>query len=152
MEKHVWGTSIWYFFHTIAEKIKPEKFDEVKPAIMEMTSIIFSNLPCPDCATHAREDFNKIKVQNIKTREDMITLYWQFHNRVNKRLKKPEFSREEMSKYEKAKFPAIYHNFNIVYNAGSGYNEKLLGDALQRRIQNNRLYTLINQIIPCLSI
>ena len=147
MDKNIWGTTIWYFFHTIAEKILPEKFNELKPAILEMTSIIFSNLPCPECATHAREEFKRINQQNIKNKEDLITLYWEFHNRVNKRLNKQEFSREELSKYKTANLKAIYNNFNIVYNAGSGYNEKLLGDALQRRIQNKQLYGLINTII-----
>ena len=147
MEKHIWGTTIWFLFHTIAQKIKPEKFIILKPNILEMTSIIFSNLPCPECANHARESFNKINQHNIKTKDDLISLYWEFHNLVNKRLNKPIFSREDMSKYKSGNLLAIFHNFNIVYNAGSGYNEKLLGSTLHRRIQNKQLYTLIKLII-----
>ena len=50
MEKKVWGNNIWYLFHTLAEKIKEDKYLEQKDNLFKVLEIVFKNLPCPDCS------------------------------------------------------------------------------------------------------
>jgi hypothetical protein len=98
-----WGEPTWFFFHTIAEKIKPEYFAEYKNEVFEIIKNVCSTLPCPNCAQHATEYMQKINFQNIRTKEDLQIMLWAFHNEVNKRKGFTIFPIEELSaKYKTA--------------------------------------------------
>ena len=147
MEKKVWGNNIWYLFHTLAEKIQEDKYIQQKNNLFKVLEIICRNLPCPDCADHAVETIKKINIKNINSKESFKQLIFEFHNRVNQRLKKPEFSFDELnSKYKNANLSAILHNFYIIYNV-SVYNEKLLANSFHKQLQNKELYNALNQIL-----
>ena len=45
-----WGEPTWFMFHTLAEKIKPEYFQEIRMDLLNIIYTICTNLPCPDCA------------------------------------------------------------------------------------------------------
>ena len=147
MEKKVWGNSIWYLFHTVAEKIKEDKYLEQKDNLFKLLEIVLKNLPCPDCAEHATNAFKKVNKQNINNKETFKMLMLEFHNRVNKRLNKPVFTLEELNnKYKNANLNAILYNFRIVYNI-SIYNEKLIANAFHKNLQNKDLNNVLNQIL-----
>mgnify|MGYP003340913606 CR=1 FL=1 len=55
---------------TLAEKIKDENFANVGKQLIQFLILICRNLPCPECAQHAKEFWSKVKVQNINSRED----------------------------------------------------------------------------------
>ena len=147
MEKKVWGNTIWYLFHTLAEKINPDKFGEQKSNLFETVKIICRNLPCPDCSDHATKELKIVKIQNINDKEMFKLFLLEFHNRVNTRLNKPIFTLDELnSKYKTANLNGILHNFNIVYNAPIS-NEKLMAHSFHRNSQNTQLNKYLNEIL-----
>ena len=98
-----WGEPTWFFFHTLAEKIKPEYFNESKEEVFEIIKLVCGTLPCPNCAQHAKEYMQKIHFQNIRTKEDLQIMLWNFHNEVNKRKGFAIFPIEKLSeKYSTA--------------------------------------------------
>lgn len=147
MEKELWGSAIWYFFHGIAEKINPEKFTDQKNNLFKILEIVCSNLPCPDCSEHALKEIRKININNITSQEIYKELLLEFHNRVNARIKHPLFTREQLDeKYKIINLKAVMHNFNIAYNT-TVYNEKLLQNNLRKKLQNGDLYEKINEVL-----
>lgn len=116
MNKQKWGNACWYLFHTMAYKLKKE-YEHYVPELLTHIMSICNNLPCPDCSNHAMREFQKLNRQKVKTKDDLITVLWEFHNKVNKRLKKSEFTIvDHNKKYEKANIQNIYKNFlNIMF-------------------------------------
>ena len=78
-----WGNPTWTFFHTIAEKIHPQYFDEIRESMLNIIYTICVNLPCPECAMHAKQFLDSINFQSIQTVDDFRTMLWKFHNTVN---------------------------------------------------------------------
>ena len=87
MSPSTWGPPTWLFMHTLAEKIKDTSFLTVGPQLINVLIQICNNLPCPECATHAKSFWSKVKVSNIKSKLDLCNLLYVFHNMVNKRKK-----------------------------------------------------------------
>lgn len=147
MEKHLWGPAIWYFFHGIAEKINPDKFADHKQNLFKILDIVCSNLPCPDCSEHALQEIKKINVANVTSRDAYKELILGLHNRVNIRLKKTQFTRQQLDeKYKSVNLKGVMHNFNIAYNT-SFYNEKAFQNTLRKRLQNGELFKLISLVL-----
>ena len=78
-----WGNPTWTFFHVIAEKIHPQYFDEIRESMLNIIYTICVNLPCPECAMHAKQFLDSINFQSIQTVDDFRTMLWKFHNTVN---------------------------------------------------------------------
>jgi len=98
-----WGNATWYLFHTMAEKIREDCFLTMKHEIFGFIKNICSILPCPECSEHASGILKRVNIHGIKTKIDFIEFLRQFHNIVNKRLNKHEFTAEEVSsKYKNA--------------------------------------------------
>ena len=113
-----WGNATWYLFHTMAEKIREEHFTTTKYEIFAFIVKICSILPCPECSQHASSILKQANIHNIKTKIHFIEFLRQFHNMVNKRLNKPEFTAEEVaSKYRTAVTSQIilyfFQNFRV---------------------------------------
>lgn len=115
-KKILWGPSFWFFFHTLAEKVKPEYFNEYREALFKIIREICHNLPCPSCASHATQYIDKINFNLIRTKEDLSMMLFTFHNDVNKRKNVPMFPYNELQpKYEKAIFINIVNHFMHFY-------------------------------------
>ena len=115
-KKILWGPPIWFFFHTLAEKVKPELFYQNRNAIFGIVREICSNLPCPTCTSHATQYINNINFNAIRTKQDFILMLYEFHNSVNKRKNLPLFPYSELQpKYEKANFINIVNHFMHFY-------------------------------------
>ena len=97
-----WGPSIWYFFHILAEKVQSTNFNIVRLELMNIIKLVSMNLPCPLCSTHAKSYLDKVNFSTILTKDDLKRMLLNFHNEVNKRLGKPEFTYSELTeKYSK---------------------------------------------------
>jgi hypothetical protein len=92
-----WGPSTWYLFHTLAEKIKEEHFIELKSEIISIIKKICSNLPCPECASHASNKLGSLKITGIHSKEDLKNVLLSFHNFVNIKTKKPEWNESQLN-------------------------------------------------------
>lgn len=111
-KKMKWGEPTWFLFHTLAEKIKPEHFQEVRADLLNIIFVICTNLPCPDCARHATSYMNAINFNTITTKDSLRLLLHRFHNEVNKRKGLPEFPLDELSpKYSVANTVNVIHYF-----------------------------------------
>jgi len=110
MSPNIWGPPTWCFFHTLAEKINPDMFNQLFPQIFNYIIRICRVLPCPDCSLHASQFLSKVNISGIKNKEDFKNLMCIFHNMVNRKKNKRQFYFENL--------PAIYDNKNIinVYN------------------------------------
>lgn len=140
----VWGNTVWNLLHSIIEKIKDDKFILCKNELCEIILLICSNLPCPECATDAKNILSKVNFNSITSKNEMRILMFNFHNHVNRKLNKQEYSLENVTpKYSKANMDAIYSNFFLVFISNSNIPQ-LMGATFQRqqtfpRIKNGLL-------------
>jgi hypothetical protein len=92
-----WGGITWVFLHTLSYKVHPEHYTLIKIDLWGHVKQLCSNLPCPDCASHASQYLKKMPVPD--TKEKFIQVLVEFHNAVNRRLGKPLFSIKDVTKY-----------------------------------------------------
>lgn len=118
--KEIWGSSVWNLFHTIAHKIKEDKFAFHKSNIIYIIENICKTLPCPECSKDATTMLKQVDFAQINNKADFKLLMFNFHNAINSKLKKPLFDFNELDdKYSKANIDAIYSNLNIIYTSNS---------------------------------
>ena len=135
MKKKDWGNAVWYLFHTLAEKLKPEFATpaELRILVDHITSIC-DNLPCPFCQTHAMGYLRTVNKNTIsESKEKLIDFLWNFHNNVNRRIKAKSFTKEELEKYKTANTGAIVSHFIKVMSATSN-NEKTMLHGFHRSL------------------
>ena len=132
MSPNKWGPPIWTLFHTLAEKIKEDKFSIVGQQLIFIIKKICGNLPCPDCSQHATHFFSQINLSLIRTKTDFRQLLFTFHNIVNKRKNKSQYKFADLPSYSGVNLAIAYRNFLNAYKTTG--NMKLLADNFQRRI------------------
>jgi hypothetical protein len=129
----LWGAPTWYFFHTLAAKIKPEYFEEHKPQILQIISNICNNLPCPSCTEHAKQYIQKLNTNMINSKNDLIQFLFVFHNNVNERKRKPIFSYDDLiEKYKTANLINIATNF-LYYFKMEHHAVRMIADGMHRK-------------------
>lgn len=132
MKKKDWGNAVWYLFHTLAYKLKPEYNSEAWVLFGHIISICH-NLPCPDCQEHASKILSSVNGRQVSaTKDALIQFLYTFHNTVNKRIKVPEFSKEGLTMYARANTQKIVAHFIHIMTANTN-NEKLMMDAFRRQ-------------------
>lgn len=101
IRKSVWGPYLWRFFHGVGHRltnietvaIRCEKTKE----IWKYTKTLIDFIPCPSCRKHAATEYRITKY--IDPESDNCDWYqkwaYQFHNKVNARLRKPVISWEK---------------------------------------------------------
>ncbi len=130
----VWGPKLWYFFHIFSQQINDRFFITNRTEILSLLRDICNNLPCPDCRDHANKLLKTSNINKISNKKELISFLCEFHNIVNKKLKKPTKNIEEVEKhYSTAKLNMIVITFFKVYNSVI-YNEKMLSDSFRRKI------------------
>ena len=115
--KDVWGSATWTLFHTLAEKVKEENFNEIFPDMLIMIKRICMNLPCPDCSSHAIQIMSKISANQFDSKESLKQFLFHFHNSVNVRTNKRPFTIEELNdRYSRAKTFVVIPHFIKVFS------------------------------------
>lgn len=127
-----WGPPTWIFLHTLAEKIKEDQFSRIGIPLISIIMKICFNLPCPECAQHAREFWNKVKIPNIKTKQDLINLLFVFHNTVNKRKGLRPFNYVDLQYYKTRKIVETYNAFSKNFNTKGNMN--LINESFHRNL------------------
>jgi hypothetical protein len=144
-----WGEPTWFLFHTLAEKIKPEHFQEIRVELLNLIYTICTNLPCPNCAKHAIDYLNSVNFNTISTKEHLQMMLYIFHNEVNKRKKFQEFPFEELTpKYSRANTVNIIHNFMPHFEDKTG-SVRLIADNLHRSRVALQMKAWFNKNIGC---
>jgi hypothetical protein len=117
LSKESWGNNIWYLFHSLAHKLKEDKFESQKNNIIFIIKTICNTLPCPDCSKDATSMLNKIDFNTIRNKNDLKMFFFNFHNAINAKLNKPQFNYENLdSKYGNANIDVLYNNLYIIYS------------------------------------
>lgn len=144
-----WGEPTWFLFHTLAEKIKPEYFQEIRVELLNLIYTVCSNLPCPNCAKHAIDYLNSVNFNAIYTKEHLQMMLYKFHNEVNQRKKFPEFPFEQLTrKYSCANTVNIIHNFMPHFEDRTG-SIRLIADNLHRSRVALQMKAWFNKNIGC---
>ena len=129
-----WGKPIWTFFHVMSQKMKDEYFTVLIGGFMKMIVSICSVLPCPVCSKHAIEYINSVNINNIRTKNNLIDFFYNFHNAVNKRKGYPMFRREDVeSTYENANTYAVIREFMFHFEDRHRSTKLIVDDFLRRR-------------------
>jgi hypothetical protein len=92
----VWGPSLWRTLHSIAFSISYDHDSfEKRKQFFDLIESLRTLLPCEECRLHFEAYVNENKPQKAS---DLA--YWTFelHNSVNKRLGKPQYSFDDVSK------------------------------------------------------
>lgn len=129
-----WGKPIWTFFHVMSQKMKDEYFTLLIGGFMKMIVSICSVLPCPVCSKHAIEYINSVNINNIRTKNNLIDFFYNFHNAVNMRKGYPMFRREDVvSTYENANTYAVIREFMFHFEDRQRSTKLIVDDFLRRR-------------------
>jgi len=127
-----WGPCTWFLLHTLAEKIQENNFHNNKIVLLNFINRICDNLPCPDCAEHARKQMKNLNSNTINTKEDLKNMLHSFHNIVNQKLNKPIFTIEELNtKYKLSITSNIIQYFIQIWSKKS-HNPKLMAEDLHK--------------------
>jgi hypothetical protein len=111
-KKMRWGEPTWFLFHTLAEKVKEDRFLQIRMELLNVINTICNNLPCPNCAQHASEYMNNLNFNAIQTKQQLKHMLFVFHNEVNKRKGVPLFPETELdAKYSTANLLPILQTF-----------------------------------------
>jgi hypothetical protein len=133
VKKVKWGEPTWYLFHTLSVKIKENQFHIIRTQLLNQIYAICVNLPCPECANHAKTYLEGINFSSIKTKTDLKKFLYTFHNIVNKRKGYPLFPYDELDgKYSKANTVPIIQNF-MIHFSDRNRSVKLLATDLYRQ-------------------
>ena len=146
MDSKFWGTITWIFFHTLAEKIKDEEFENNKELFINIIINTCNHLPCPDCSQHATSVLRQAYLNNIKTKKHFIEFLRQFHNIVNIKTNKKELTRDEIKDiYKKNNLSYILINLINTYKSVKT-SERLMSYNLYRNKFLNELYNDVQKI------
>jgi hypothetical protein len=141
-----WGRPIWTFFHVTAQKIRPEYFNNIIKDYLNNIILICGVLPCPVCSAHATEYLRSINLNNIRSKEDLIHFFFNFHNAVNMRKGFQVLIRDNIPDYGAMNTLNVIHTFMRAFEDKSRAM-KLMADDLARIRTAQRLKTWINQNI-----
>jgi hypothetical protein len=132
-KKIKWGEPTWFLFHTLSVKIRDYEFPIIRQELLNQIYAICINLPCPDCANHAKIYLDGINFNTIQTKHDLKWLLWSFHNSVNQRKGYAIFPFDEVDeKYSVAITKNIIQNF-MVHFSDRNRSLKLLPTDLHRQ-------------------
>lgn len=90
-----WGPKVWYVMHLFSYKYPENPSNEEKNSAKQFYKSNISLLPCQNCKNSALKyiENNPVTVNN---KNDLINWVLNFHNFVNKKLNKVEWTRKEL--------------------------------------------------------
>ena len=94
-----WGPTYWSYIHMITLNYpnKPTKKERDKHFFMVRNFI--DTLPCPTCRNEMNNIINDNNLRNsLGSKEKFMKYFWNIHNKVNKRLNKPQLSLKKFKK------------------------------------------------------
>ncbi len=134
----LWGEPTWFFFHTIAEKVKPEAFPIIRQELLNICATICNNLPCPNCASHATQYMKSVNFNAIQSKEQFKMLFFNFHNTVNQRKGYPQFPLSELdAKYSNANLISIITKFLYHFQEKHRGNRLIVHSMHRDRVATN---------------
>ena len=115
-----WAPPTWIFFHTFAAKVNKQFFEANRDQCLSIIKMACGCLPCPECTRHATHFLATVNGNTIKTKEDLINMLFVFHNSVNSRLGKTQFTKASLVMYNNHRIDIAFVNFINGYSAKYG--------------------------------
>lgn len=132
MSPNYWGPPTWKLLHTLAAKVKEDKYPLISQQLYNYIVQICHNLPCPECSSHAKLFLSKINSQNLKTKHDLKNMLYVFHNAVSTRKGSPLFKYEQLdSNYQNVNLIIAFNDFSKNFNTNG--NMKFISDNFHRQ-------------------
>jgi len=100
----VWANPVWFFFHGMAEKVHEDFYRKNCKACLDIIKKICTILPCPMCRSAAVKYMRKIHYSHVLTKRQFQEMLYNFHNYVNKKLRKRIFLKKELKIYKRLNF------------------------------------------------
>ena len=134
--KMTWGEPTWLLFHTMSHKVNETTFPQIRAELLNIIYSICVNLPCPDCAEHAKAYLDKIMFSTaIMTKQDLKNALFVFRNTLNKKKGFPIFAHSELdAKYSRAVTIDIIYNFMYSFEKKSKSVRMIANDNHRSRI------------------
>lgn len=95
-----YGPGIWFAIHLMA--YKTDKDITLKRPFLTYINALAENFPCGECRGHFK---NYLSTNPPDKAQELFKWTWEFHNAVNKRLGKKQFTYEESLKPFKTHSP-----------------------------------------------
>jgi hypothetical protein len=103
IRKNVWGPMLWKTFHGFGRILKnivmTDERARLTRSVYNFTGTLIGTIPCPSCRNHAKDYYSKSNLKegdiqsNPSAYEDWA---FTFHNVVNGRLGKSQYTKEEL--------------------------------------------------------
>lgn len=90
LDKDSLGRNTWSLLHTMAAQYPVRPTDKNKSDMKEFINLLSVLYPCSHCATDFRRDI-KESPPKLESRTSLAQWFCQMHNKVNKKLAKPDF-------------------------------------------------------------
>jgi len=146
-KKMKWGQPTWFLFHALAQKVRVEHFQQVRKELLDIIYTVCTNLPCPDCASHATKYINAINFNKIQTKEQLKDMLFIFHNTVNERKGFPMFNRGDLdAKYAAANLIPIIQNFMVHFRDKHASIHMIANDLHRARLSNTLIQWFQNNL------
>ena len=116
----------------MAARIRKESYPYLKGQLLAVVKQICYNLPCPECARHATQFMRNVHLASLPNKTVFISMLFQFHNSVNARLGKRQYTLEDLKEYKNRNIGIDLQNFLTFY-------AKRYNGTLQAGIQSTEL-------------
>ena len=91
MRKSEWGPKLWSFLHACSFAFPEKPSDDQKKAFEDLLNALKILVPCPECREHYCEYITGSPAP-LGCGDDLKAWLVEFHNNVNRRVGKQEFS------------------------------------------------------------
>ena len=109
---------------------------EFKIDYLNFVLLICGTLPCPVCSAHASEYMRAINVNNIRSKDALIQLFYNFHNVVNQRKGYAVLQKDQIPKYETANTIVVIKDFIRAFEDKSRAMKLMADDLARGRISS----------------
>lgn len=148
-ESLLWARYTWALFHTIIEKLKDEDVNSEIINIQDMIYTIVGILPCPDCRQHGilylQTSKKKGRYGAIKNKQELKEFIFEFHNVVNRRIKKPIKNIEILEQYKTISLAFIIQYWNKYFRLFNVDQYTIREESNRQRIKQSIL-SYLNKI------
>ena len=107
----IWGPAFWFSLHVSAAHYPDDPSQIVRDRMKQRILAIPYEVPCASCRAHASAfiESYRDKLDNIVSdKHELGKFYVDFHNKVNKRYAKPEWTYEKAYKVYSGKAQVTY--------------------------------------------
>lgn len=90
----IFGPPTWKYLHLWTMRYPLHASHEEQETAASFIQEVFRRLGCLNCTHHAFQ-YAKENPVPLDSRIEIVWYFWEFHNAVNKRLQKPQFTKQE---------------------------------------------------------